>query len=88
MRTTTTKKLAIGAAAVALTFGGIACSDEDGDGATTDEEVDQVDEQMDDAEETTESMLDDAEDTTESLVDEGEEEIQEGDAETDANDGE
>lgn len=30
-----------------LVFGGVACSDEDGDGATTDEELDDVEQQVD-----------------------------------------
>jgi hypothetical protein len=35
------------AIAAALALGGAACSDEDGDGATTDEEVGELDERVD-----------------------------------------
>ena len=39
------RTLAASAFALALAFGGAACSDEDGDGAVTDEEVGELDEQ-------------------------------------------
>ena len=56
-----------------LGLGGLAaCSDEDGDGAVTDEEVDQVDEGVEDADE----ELDDAGDEMEEEMEEGEEEVE------------
>ena len=63
---TMNRRIAAIAAVAVLGLGGAACSDEDGDGATTDEEVDQIDEG--------------AEDTGEQLeeeVNEGEEEAEE-----------
>ena len=51
------------AALLALT--GAACSDEDGDGAETDEEVDQVDEQLEDTGDDVEEELDEGQDEVE-----------------------
>lgn len=47
MKTMNRRIAAVSAVAI-LGLGGAACSDEDGDGATTDEEVDQVDESTED----------------------------------------
>lgn len=44
---TGTRRVTAGAFALALVLGGVACSDEDGDGGVTDEEVDQIDETVD-----------------------------------------
>ena len=63
---TMNRRIAAIAAVAVLGLGGAACSDEDGDGATTDEEVDQVDE-------STEDMGDQLEDE----VDQGGEEAEE-----------
>jgi hypothetical protein len=46
MRLRTTRLSAVAVTAV-LAFGGVACSDEDGDGATTDEEVDNLEQEVD-----------------------------------------
>ncbi|CAN5666738.1 hypothetical protein BH20ACT1_BH20ACT1_01790 [soil metagenome] len=40
-------KLTAGAVVTVLAFGAVACSDEDGDGATTDEEIDGAEDQVD-----------------------------------------
>lgn len=62
------------AAIMTIGMGGLAaCTDEDADGAVTDEEVDQVDESVEDADQ----QLDDAGDQVEEEVQEGEEEIEE-----------
>lgn len=42
------RRTAAAALAATILFVPVACSDEDGDGATTDEEVDQIDEQLED----------------------------------------
>ena len=60
----------------ALAAGGLfalgACSDDDGDGAVTDEEVDQVDEGAEDLEE----EVDEGADEVEEEIEEGEEEVE------------
>ncbi len=43
-----TRTFAAGALTAGLVLGGAACSDEDGDGATTDEEVGELDDTVDD----------------------------------------
>ncbi|MEX2659762.1 MAG: hypothetical protein WD232_08695 [Acidimicrobiales bacterium] len=43
----TPRTITAAAFAATLALGGAACSDEDGDGATTDEEIGELDEQMD-----------------------------------------
>lgn len=58
----------------ALAVGGVACSDEDGDSATTDEEVDQV-----------EDVVEDGADEVEEGVDQLEEEIDQGADEVEGN---
>ena len=42
-----TSRAASAAIAALLVFGGVGCNDEDGDGAVTDEEVDDVEQQVD-----------------------------------------
>ncbi len=41
------KKLATGAVVAVLALGAVACQDEDGDGASTDEEIDGAEERVD-----------------------------------------
>ncbi len=61
------------AAIMAVGMGGLAaCSDEDADGAVTDEEVDEIDESVEDADE----ELDDAEAEVEDEIEEGEAEVE------------
>lgn len=79
MRITNTKKVAVGAMSFALMFGGVACSDEDGDGAGTDEEVDQVDESVDSLVDEADDEMDEADETVDSMVDEAEQEMDEAD---------
>jgi hypothetical protein len=43
----TARPFAAATLAVVLAFGGAACSDEDGDGATTDEEIGELDQDID-----------------------------------------
>lgn len=43
----TRSKLSAAAITTVLVLGGVACSDEDGDGAGTDEEVDQLEQEVD-----------------------------------------
>lgn len=47
MRRTSTKLLSTVALTTVLAFGGVACTDEDGDGAGTDEEIDQLEQEVD-----------------------------------------
>ena len=56
-----------GAAALtaALALGGAACSDEDGDGATTDEEVGEVEEQVDEGADQLQEEVDQGEEEAE-----------------------
>lgn len=64
-----TRTVTVGALAAALALGGVACgNDEDGDGATTDEEVGEIDE-----------GVEDTGDELEEEVDEGGEEVEEND---------
>ena len=62
----TTRRFASGALAVALVFGGglTACSDEDGDGANTDEEVEELDEGAEDVQDQVEEEIDEGQDET------------------------
>ena len=63
--TTTTRRLL---ATGAFTFGAmflVACSDEDGDGAETDEEIGEVENEVDEAEDQVETEVDEAEDELE-----------------------
>ncbi len=41
------EKLTAGAVVAVLAFGAVACQDEDGDGATTDEEIDGAEDKVD-----------------------------------------
>jgi hypothetical protein len=50
------------AAVAIIGFTGAACSDEDGDGASTDEEVDQLDENLEDAGDDVQDEVDAGED--------------------------
>lgn len=43
-----TRKFAAAGIVTVLAFGGVACSDEDGDGATTDEEVGEIQDKAED----------------------------------------
>lgn len=57
----TPRTITAAAFAAALALGGAACSDEDGDGATTDEEIGELDEQMDEGGEELEEEFEEGE---------------------------
>ena len=59
------RRIAALSAVAILGLGGAACSDEDGDGATTDEEVDQIDEGAEDTGEQLEEEVDQGEEEAE-----------------------
>lgn len=71
------RRIAAVSVAAVLGFGAVACSDEDGDGSTTNEEVDQVQNDVDKAVSTIEDESKKAADEVEQQVDEGTEEPQE-----------
>ena len=62
----TTRRITAGALAGLLVFSGglAACSDEDGDGAGTDEEVEEIDEQSEDVQDQIEEEIDEGQDET------------------------
>ena len=66
--TNTLRRAAAAAVTATLLFAPVACSDEDGDGAETDEEIDQIDE-----------GAEDTGDQIEEEVDEGEDEVDDSD---------
>jgi uncharacterized membrane protein YukC len=78
---TPTRYAAAGGLALVLALGGVACSDEDGDGATTDEEVDQIDETLEDVGNDLDDAATDAEDRIQQETEAGEDEVEENDAE-------
>jgi hypothetical protein len=63
--TITLRRAAAAAFTATLLFAPAACSDEDGDGAETDEEVDQIDEGAEDTGEQLEEELDEGEEEVE-----------------------
>ncbi len=60
-----TRTFAVGVLTAGVVLGGVACSDEDGDGATTDEEVGELDEEVDEGADKLEQEVDAGQDEAE-----------------------
>lgn len=72
----TTRKLTAGLFAATLALGLGACSDEDGDGARTDEEVGEVDDAVDQGADEVQEEVDQGADEIQQEVDQGQQEAE------------